>query len=613
VAALGASVVAAASLLGAQQPPAQTQPTFRTGVEIVQLDVSVLDKDRRPVRGLSADDFTVTVDGKPRPVVSFTAFDVPDPEPVTAAWMRDVAPDVVSNDTAARRVIVILMDDVVEKGDSSYINLGTKVAREIVNQLRPGDVAAVVFTFMGRHQTFTADRQKLLDAIASFRPAPLTVACYLKPTESCAVDAMERVADILATAPAGRKMMFYLGTNPLPPVKTQPGGLLPDPFDRMKYSMDLFRKLQAANITVDTFDISGLQALGPGGVIDDIRALAENTGGRAVVNTNTPEAPVPDIFSENSSYYLLGIESDAKPGDNQPHKIQVKTSRPGVLVRTRSGYFAPPVEKPKKKDTEPPSPHAALDAALATTLPDGGIPLDLSVVPFAAASGKGATLLVFTGLQASAARKEALSGEVELVERAYDIEGQPQSTFRQNIVVRPGSSARYEMIGQLSVRSAKRYEVRVAASGAGRKGSVFADLEVPDFERAPLSLSGVVLGNGNAKAPADAHVANLIPVVPMTVRTFTARDTVVAFMRIYRREKDKPAAGRIVATIVDDREKEVLERESPLDGASSSGAGGMAYRFDLPLGEMTPGGYLLRFDVSSGKTQASRSVRFTVR
>ena len=98
----------------------------------------------------------------------------------------------------------------------------------------------------------------------------------------------------------------------------------------------------------------------------------------------------------------------------------------------------------------------------------------------------------------------------------------------------------------------------------------------------------------------------------MTVRTFTARDTVVAFMRIYRPGRDKTAPGRIVATIVDDHEKTILERESPLDATTSSGTGGMAYRLDLPLAEMPPGGYLLRVDVSSGKARASRSVRFSV-
>ena len=46
-------------LTGAQTPPPTQSPTFRAGVDVVQLDVSVLDKNRRPVRGLTAADFTL--------------------------------------------------------------------------------------------------------------------------------------------------------------------------------------------------------------------------------------------------------------------------------------------------------------------------------------------------------------------------------------------------------------------------------------------------------------------------------------------------------------------------------------------------------------------------
>ena len=60
-----------------QQAPPPQPPTFRTGVDVVQIDVSVLDKARRPVRGLSAADFTVLEDGKPRPIVAFSAIELP--------------------------------------------------------------------------------------------------------------------------------------------------------------------------------------------------------------------------------------------------------------------------------------------------------------------------------------------------------------------------------------------------------------------------------------------------------------------------------------------------------------------------------------------------------
>ena len=64
--------------------------------------------------------------------------------------------------------------------------------------------------------------------------------------------------------------------------------------------------------------------------------------------------------------------------------------------------------------------------------------------------------------------------------RAYDLEGEPQATYRQSIVVHPESARRYEAVGQLPVKPARRYEVRVAASSAHRRGSVFLDVEIPD-------------------------------------------------------------------------------------------------------------------------------------
>ena len=61
--------------------PTGQQPTqFRTGVELVQIDVSVLDRNRRPVRGLKGEDFTVIEDGQVHPVAAVAEIVIPDAE-----------------------------------------------------------------------------------------------------------------------------------------------------------------------------------------------------------------------------------------------------------------------------------------------------------------------------------------------------------------------------------------------------------------------------------------------------------------------------------------------------------------------------------------------------
>ena len=58
----------------------QQTPVFRTAVDLVHLDVSVLDKDRKPVRGLTAADFTITEDNKSQSIVAF--------RPWMCLWIR---------------------------------------------------------------------------------------------------------------------------------------------------------------------------------------------------------------------------------------------------------------------------------------------------------------------------------------------------------------------------------------------------------------------------------------------------------------------------------------------------------------------------------------------
>ena len=85
--------------------------------------MSVLDKDRRPVRGLTQADFTVLENGKPRPIVAFVPVDLAerDAAPPTASWVRDVSRDVTTNALRPEgRLVIIMFDWSIRFEDQSW-------------------------------------------------------------------------------------------------------------------------------------------------------------------------------------------------------------------------------------------------------------------------------------------------------------------------------------------------------------------------------------------------------------------------------------------------------------------------------------------------------------
>src|SRR5262245_35819790 len=148
------------ALRSAAQAP---QVTFRTGVDLVDVEVSVLDKHRLPVRGLTASDFTVLEEGRPRPVVAFTSVDWPPRIQPAVPCMERVAGD--THTRAFRRegrLIIILMDRTIAPDEYPEAR---RIAESAVSQLREGDMAAVAWSLHGVPQNFTADRERLLEEI----------------------------------------------------------------------------------------------------------------------------------------------------------------------------------------------------------------------------------------------------------------------------------------------------------------------------------------------------------------------------------------------------------------------------------------------------------------
>src|SRR5688572_8288295 len=72
--------------------------------------------------------------------------------------------------------------------------------------------------------------------------------------------------------------------------------------------------------------------------VDSMRALAVDTDGEALINTNNIEGGLKRIADDLSSYYLFGYYSTNSKLDGRFRSITVRVKRPGVRVRARRGY-----------------------------------------------------------------------------------------------------------------------------------------------------------------------------------------------------------------------------------------------------------------------------------
>jgi VWFA-related protein len=577
----------------AQQPPL---PTFRTEVDVVQLDVTVLDKDRHPVRGLTADDFTILERGKPQPIVAFSAVDVPAAAPTDAPWMRDAPLDVVSN-AENRRLVAIVMDDAYTKLEPDIMKRAKQIARNAIDQLGPGDLAAVVFTFLGRAQNFTADRSQLMQAVDSYTPkmtGSMGPPANCDPKHrSCDVDTLATVASTLVAAPPGRKVVLLIsGGRAFTFGEIGVASSRSEGFELVK----LFRDLQRANVTVYAYDAHGLEVDGSMTAKESLYSFAESTGGRAVAFRNDPESFVADAFQESSAYYFIGFRRTGSTNEKEFHKIEVKVNRPGVQVHTRNGYY------PSSKDKGPQT---------ISGIPSGDLSLYVTAVPLAVVDRREAEVIVATRI---ASPEEAASDRrVALTTTAYDSEGKPHGTLRQTMTIMPkaGAPAEPDLPGHLPLRPG-RYMLNVAATSEGRSGNVFLDVDVPDFTKDSLSASGLILQRNPAPPIRDKFIADLLPIVPTTHREFRPSDDVSVFVRIYQGGKGRIVPVRMTARVKDDRAAIASNSESTLESENFSASRSADYEVSLPLEHLTPGQYLLEVDAQSGARHVTRTARFSV-
>ena len=151
----------------------QGQPTFRTQVNVVQVDARVTDQQGRFVPDLRQEDFEVLENGRPQRIATTQVVNIPVERvdaPLFAAGSAVVKPDVETN---ARpfdgRLYLIILDDL--QVSSTRTILAQRIARDFIEKnVAPNDMAAVIPTSGNRQgaQELTRDRRLLLQAVDRF-------------------------------------------------------------------------------------------------------------------------------------------------------------------------------------------------------------------------------------------------------------------------------------------------------------------------------------------------------------------------------------------------------------------------------------------------------------
>ena len=630
-AALIAVVAALSVVLPAQQPP-----IFRSGVELLEVDASVLGRDGNPIPDLEASDFSVTVDGEPRTVVQaqFISLRAPAASTPPADSLAVDAAYSSNADADPGRLIVILVDEEsIPFGEGRHV---MQAAGEFVDSLSPGDrVALVAMPQPGVYIDFTSDHDRVSRAVAgmsglgtgpvgdgvggggggdgrgdgdgdadTFGPGPgpaggsgESMRLLLETrrrTETVRHD-IETILEAMQGV-EGTKALVWIS-----------GGFN---IDGAVLGLQKMAELAAASRTTlyvfmvpepladaarsvggglpETFVVEAPPGPGFAGLWlgppnrrrlqQGLMAAASMTGGSLVRAQYNPGPLFARLERELSGYYLLGVESLAADRDGEFHEIDVSVEREGAHVRSHRGVHVPP---------EGPGPEERIMRVLRSPVPARELPMRVATYVYRGAGSEGAHMRILVGAEVDAAANvpETLTMGYLL----HDAEGAVASHATVQVTPRLAQKPDgpvFEIDFLIRTERPAAYSLKLAAIDAtGRRGSV--EHAVP----APRDLNeGLVVGDLMLTDQASAPRGEILPQTEAQVSS----GNLLAYTEVYT---DSPALWErteVEVDVVDGATGLVLARgvtslESMDDDASRRWVTAV-----LALHRLTPGRYVAR-------------------
>jgi Ca-activated chloride channel homolog len=290
------------------------EPAFRSGIDVVNLGVAVIDKAGAAVSGLTQDDFVVYEEGRKQELRYFAADGARTAEgsggdrpPLHIGLVFDTSGSMASDMELARSAAIRFLNRLPRAEDMTIVDFDTEVRIATYTQ---NDFTRLVARLRGRKPDgFTA----LWDAVG----------VYLGGSQD----------------QSGQKVLIVFTD----------GG---DTKSTLTY-VDLLSAVKASDVSVYAIGFLEHQ---PASVRTQQRLqlaqLADLTGGQALfpVSMKEVESMYDRIVAEIDSRYLLGYVSTDRRTNGAWRSVEVRLTRPDLRqakIRTRKGYFAPYIAPPK--------------------------------------------------------------------------------------------------------------------------------------------------------------------------------------------------------------------------------------------------------------------------
>ena len=505
-------VVGALALIAAQALQAQDQqpPRFQSGVEVVTVDVTVVDGDGRPVRGLRPADFVVEVDGQPRRVVSaqWIALTPESPAAIPGASRSGTAVPLPapysSNEQPTGGRLIVLFIDRFNIRFEGMVALRPAIDG-FLDRLQPSDRVALVIDGYGTatNLPFTTDRERIKAAVGRIAgqrgvapggsgpdwrhalrelltglkkiDAPKTVLFVSEgfpagaADEPLLADTRPFLVELEHLAAESRTIIYSLRLDPrVQDIRwqTQDTRLGPDLTEPPASNRSAPAGQGAPNLGGPREMPGPANAATPdrgdgGGGLYSVAAV---TGGSMFTIVMKADSAFARIDSELSGYYLLGVEADPSQRDGKPHAIKVDVTRGGATVRSRRSLI---VSAPANRAR---SAEEALLPAFSSPTPIAGLPMRVASFAMRGPGGKDVQLMIHAEVGADYTEQKTVvlgfviagPGDKVVQRRAGN------STLRPSI---PGEASALQMTTSVNLPPGD-YTMKLAVADGDRIGSV---------------------------------------------------------------------------------------------------------------------------------------------